>query len=172
MLAAQRRQRILQLANVRGIVSIRELTDELKTPEVTVRRDLSAMAADGVLTRIRGDAMVPPGFAYEPSHAERAGRSTCEKEAIAELAATLVKPGAVLLGPGTTVQALARRLTHLAGLTVVTNSLLVLDALALASNVEVLMTGGTLRQSIHALVGPRLEHGLRGLHVSQVYLSG
>lgn len=51
-----------------------------------------------------------------------------------------------MVGAGTTTQELARRLARVPGLTVVTNSLLVAQALAHANRVEVVMTGGTLRE--------------------------
>ena len=58
------------------------------------------------------------------------------------------------------------------GLTVVTNSLLVAQALAHANRVEVVMTGGTLRGSNYALVGSGAEQSLHGLRVSRAFLSG
>lgn len=58
------------------------------------------------------------------------------------------------------------------GLTVVTNSLLVAQALAHANRVEVVMTGGTLRGSNYALVGSGAEQSLQGLRVSRAFLSG
>src|SRR6266581_5710660 len=57
-------------------------------------------------------------------------------------------------------------------LTVVTNSLLVAQALMEASRVEVILTGGTLRRSIHALVGPATEESVRALRASQAFISG
>jgi len=55
---------------------------------------------------------------------------------------------------------------------VVTNSLLVAQALMEASRVEVILTGGTLRRSIHALVGPATEESVRALRASQAFISG
>ena len=54
----------------------------------------------------------------------------------------------------------------------VTNSLLVAQALAHANRVEVVMTGGTLRGSNYALVGSGAEQSLQGLRVSRAFLSG
>jgi DeoR/GlpR family transcriptional regulator of sugar metabolism len=79
---------------------------------------------------------------------------------------------AVVLGAGITAQELARRLARVPGLTVVTNSLLVAQALAHANRVEVVMTGGTLRGSNYALVGSGAEQSLQGLRVSRAFLSG
>ena len=95
------------------------------------------------------------------------------REAIAAHAAAMVAPGsAVLLGPGRTTYALARRLVHLPGLTVVTNSVPVTLALLDAPQVEVIMVGGTLRRTIQAFVGPLTEQSLHGLRGAQVFLSG
>ncbi len=77
-----------------------------------------------------------------------------------------------MVGAGTTAQELARRLARVPGLTVVTNSLLVAQALAHANRVEVVMTGGTLRGSNYALVGSGAEQSLHGLRVSRAFLSG
>ncbi len=79
---------------------------------------------------------------------------------------------AIVVGAGTTTQELARRLARVPGLTVVTNSLLVAQALAHANRVEVVMTGGTLRGSNYALVGSGAEQSLQGLRVSRAFLSG
>jgi DeoR family fructose operon transcriptional repressor len=95
------------------------------------------------------------------------------REAIASQAAAMVEAGsAVLIGPGRTTYELARRLAHVPGLTVVTNSVPVTLALLDASHVEVIMVGGTLRRSIHAFVGPLTEQSLHGLRGAQVFLSG
>ena len=51
-----------------------------------------------------------------------------------------------MIGPGTTTLCLARLLPRMGELTVVTNSLLVADALAGASMIEVVVTGGTMRR--------------------------
>jgi len=67
---------------------------------------------------------------------------------------------------------LARLLVHSPELTVVTNSLLVAQALMEAPRVEVILTGGTLRRSIHALVGPATEESVRALRASQAFISG
>src|SRR3989442_13989306 len=85
----------------------------------------------------------------------------------------MVRPGdSMVLGPGTKARALARLLVHCPELTVVTNSLLVAQALMEAPRVEVILTGGALRRSIHALVGPAAEESVRALRASQTFISG
>ncbi|WP_260221871.1 DeoR/GlpR family DNA-binding transcription regulator [Streptomyces gossypii] len=156
-----------------GAVSLRELARVVQTSEVTVRRDVRALEAEGLLDRRHGGAVLPGGFTRESGFPQKSLAATAEKTAIADLAAGLVREGeAVVVGAGTTTQELARRLARVPGLTVVTNSLLVAQALAHANRVEVVMTGGTLRGSNYALVGSGAEQSLQGLRVSRAFLSG
>jgi DeoR/GlpR family transcriptional regulator of sugar metabolism len=171
--AAERRQLILEMVRANGAVSLRELARVVQTSEVTVRRDVRALEAEGLLDRRHGGAVLPGGFTRESGFPQKSHLATAEKTAIADLAANFVEEGeAIVVGAGTTTQELARRLARVPGLTVVTNSLLVAQALAHANRVEVVMTGGTLRGSNYALVGSGAEQSLQGLRVSRAFLSG
>jgi DeoR/GlpR family transcriptional regulator of sugar metabolism len=173
MLAIERRRLIAESIRSRGVVSVAEMADALGTTEITLRRDLRAMAKDGLLVRTHGGAVLPAALGHEPSYSEKARQAGAEKAAIARLALTMIQPGdSILLGPGTTTLALARLLVNSPELTVVTNSLLVAQALMEAPHVEVILTGGTLRRSIHALVGPAAEESVRSLRASQAFISG
>ncbi|UQA93410.1 DeoR/GlpR family DNA-binding transcription regulator [Streptomyces halobius] len=173
MFAAERRQLILEMVRANGAVSLRELARVVQTSEVTVRRDVRALEAEGLLDRRHGGAVLPGGFTRESGFPQKSHLATAEKTAIADLAAGFVEEGeAIVVGAGTTTQELARRLARVPGLTVVTNSLLVAQALAHANRVEVVMTGGTLRGSNYALVGSGAEQSLQGLRVSRAFLSG
>lgn len=161
------------MVRANGAVSLRELARVVQTSEVTVRRDVRALEAEGLLDRRHGGAVLPGGFTRESGFPQKSHLATAEKTAIADLAAGLVEEGeAIVVGAGTTTQELARRLARVPGLTVVTNSLLVAQALAHANRVEVVMTGGTLRGSNYALVGSGAEQSLQGLRVSKAFLSG
>jgi DeoR/GlpR family transcriptional regulator of sugar metabolism len=171
--AAERRQLILEMVRANGAVSLRELARVVQTSEVTVRRDVRALEAEGLLDRRHGGAVLPGGFTRESGFPQKSHLAAAEKTAIADLAASLVEEGeAIVVGAGTTTQELARRLARVPGLTVVTNSLLVAQALAHANRVEVVMTGGTLRGTNYALVGSGAEQSLQGLRVSRAFLSG
>jgi len=173
MLAVERRRLIAEMLRSRGVVSVADLAEQLDTTEITVRRDMRAMARDGLLVRAHGGAVLPAAIGHEPSYSEKAHLAGAEKASIARLAVRLILPGdSILLGPGTTTLALARLLTEIPELTVVTNSLLVAQALMAAPRVEVILTGGTLRRSIHALVGPAAEESVRALRASKAFISG
>jgi DeoR family fructose operon transcriptional repressor len=171
MLIAERRRRILEHVHAHGYASFRELAGALGTSESTVRRDLRSLVGEGLLDATRGGVTRPvPSLTSHPAPSDAVA---AEREAIAAHAATLVAPGtAVLLGPGRTTAALARRLAELPSLTVVTNSTMVVEALMDAPHIEVVAVGGTLRRSIHAFVGPITEQHLEGLRGAQTFLSG
>ncbi|GAB3448420.1 DeoR/GlpR family DNA-binding transcription regulator [Streptomonospora sediminis] len=171
--AAERRERILELVRANGAMALREIASRVRASEVTVRRDVRALESEGLLDRRRGGAALPGRLGYEQSYAQKTGQAAPEKLAIAAAAARLIEDDdAVVLGAGTTTEALARELVGRQNLTVVTNSLLVADVLASAPGVEVVMTGGSLRGSIRALVGTAAEQALAGLRVRQAFVSG
>ncbi|NUR89297.1 MAG: DeoR/GlpR transcriptional regulator [Nonomuraea sp.] len=173
MFAAERRQRILELVRANGAVSLRELAQSVHSSEVTVRRDLRALESEGLLNRHHGGATLPGELTREASYTHKVTMESAEKAAIADLAAALVEDGdAIVIGPGTTTQEFARRLTRHAELAVVTNSLLVAQVLATSARVEVMLTGGTLRGPILALVGSAAEQSLAGLRVRRAFVSG
>lgn len=172
MFAAERRRAILEYVRLNGAASLRDLAATMNTSEVTVRRDIRLLEEEGLLDRRRGGAMWPGGMTHEQSYRQKTRVAAEEKLAIAILAATLVEAGdAVVLGAGTTTHELARLLARMSDLTVVTNSVLVAQALA-ASAAEVVVTGGSLRGSTLALVGSVAEQSLSKVRVRHAFLSG
>ena len=172
MFATERRRAVLEHVRVNGAVSLRDLADAVGTSEVTIRRDVRLLEQQGLLDRRRGGAVWPDGMSHEQSYQQKTRVAAEEKVAIAALAATLVHEGdAVLLGAGTTTYELARVLSRMSDLTVVTNSILVAQALA-GSSAEVVLTGGTLRGSTLALVGSAAEQSLTRVRVRHAFLSG
>jgi DeoR/GlpR family transcriptional regulator of sugar metabolism len=176
MFSAERRQLILEMVDNNGAAAVKELARAVKASEVTIRRDLRELEAAGLLSRQHGGALAADAsrwFNYEQSYSEKSHVAAEEKAAIADLAAGLVLDGdAIGLGPGTTTQALARRLLWCKELTVMTNSLLVAQTMARSSGVDVVMTGGTLRGSILALVGSEAERSLTSTRIRRAFLSG
>ena len=172
VIAAQRRNLILEMLQSDGAVSITAAAERLSTSTVTVRRDLDQLAAMGLLARTHGGA-VAHGASRESPYAEKIELAATEKERIGRLAARFVNDGDTLvIGPGTTTEALAGQLRARTGLTVVTNSLPVAEAFVGTPENEVIVTGGALRASIRALVGETTISTLRGLHADTAFLSG
>lgn len=172
MIAAQRRRIIVETIERDGAVSISALTELLDASAVTIRRDLDQLADEGRLHRTHGGAVIASS-ARESSYAEKLEQALAEKTAIAIAAAAHVRPGDVVaLGPGTTTELLAKELLGRTGLRVVTNSLLVAEAMVGSPDNEVIVVGGALRHPIRALVGGSTVTQLQGLRVDTAFLSG
>jgi DeoR/GlpR family transcriptional regulator of sugar metabolism len=173
MLAGQRQMLIVEEVRRRGAVRVSELTGLLAVSEMTVRRDLDALAASGLLEKVHGGATVPSRqTADEPGFEAKSHRQLREKEAIAQAASGLVEPGqAVALTAGTTTWRLAHYLQEVPDLTVVTNSLQVAGVLYRDSrpDLTVVLTGG-VRTPSDALVGPVAISTLRSLHVDVLFM--
>ncbi|WP_416876336.1 DeoR/GlpR family DNA-binding transcription regulator [Kitasatospora sp. SC0581] len=176
-LAGQRRVLILERIRARGGVRVTELVRDLGVSDMTVRRDLDALARRGLVHKVHGGAVrVEAPATGEPGFEAKAHWELPAKEAIARAAAALVSPGsAVGLAGGTTTYAVARRLRAVEGLTVVTNSLRIAELLeqpaedGTPSTATVIRTGG-VRTPSDALVGPVADQAIRSLHVNLLVL--
>ena len=173
MLAAQRQALILEEVNRLGAVRIGELAESLRVSDMTVRRDLDALAEAGLVLKVHGGATsVDTGSAAEPAFSTKATRERAAKQAIAAEASRLVEPGmAIAISAGTTTHALSSLLADVRGLTVVTNSLPVAEVLHAEGRQDqtVILTGG-VRTPSDALVGPVAVESIRRLHVDLVFM--
>ena len=173
MLAQQRQAAILDRVRAAGGVRVSELATEYGVSDMTIRRDLEALADRGLLAKVHGGATtVVPGSAHEPGFAAKSIRQRAEKAAIAAHAATLVSPGdAIALSAGTTTAELAHRLVDVPRLTVVTNSIPVADVFYRGGRAgqTVVLTGG-VRTPSDALVGPVAVAAVRALHLDLLFL--
>ncbi|MFR9801046.1 DeoR/GlpR family DNA-binding transcription regulator [Pseudonocardia sp. RS010] len=176
LLARQRQELILEQVRERGAVRVSDLAERFGVSDMTVRRDLDVLARRRLVDKVHGGATaVGPVTATstdEPGFAVKSGRQQAEKQAIAEAAARFVEPGtAIGLSAGTTTWALARRITDVADLTVVTNSMAVAEVLHAARRPDrtVVLTGG-IRTPSEALVGPVAVAALRSLNLDVVFL--
>ncbi|GGS17634.1 DeoR family transcriptional regulator [Streptomyces humidus] len=179
LLAEQRRALILDEVRRRGGVRVNELTRKLGVSDMTVRRDLDALARQGVLEKVHGGAVpVMEASTHEPGFEAKSGLELTAKEDIAKAAAQLVTPGsAIALSGGTTTYALAHHLVDLPDLTVVTNSVRVADVFHGAQRTSgprqgaatVVLTGG-VRTPSDSLVGPVADQAIAALHFDVLFL--
>jgi DeoR/GlpR family transcriptional regulator of sugar metabolism len=157
VLAPERQSRILKELQQFEAIRVTDLAGLLRVSEMTVRRDIEALDAKGLLRKIHGGATRLARFsAVEPGFASNADRHLDAKAAIAQQALALLEPGmTVALTGGTTTYQLAMLLNAVDGLTVVTNSLKAAEALyrlQQANGTKVIVTGGE-RTPSEALVG-------------------
>jgi len=172
-LARQRQALILEKVREHGAVRVADLVDALGVSDMTVRRDLELLHERGLLEKVHGGAAAIEGSSlFEPGFTVKSSLMQSEKNAIAGAACSLVAPGtAIAMSAGTTTFAMARRLTDVPGLTVLTNSVPVADVLYKDGRQDqtVILTGG-VRTPSDALVGPFAVEVIRSLHVDTVFM--
>jgi DeoR/GlpR family transcriptional regulator of sugar metabolism len=173
MLARQRQERILAEVRRNGGAKVSDLVDLLQVSDMTVRRDIDVLARRDLVLRVHGGATAIGGHSTEePGFAAKSLLAQAEKVAIAHATAKLIGSGdSVALSAGTTTYQVARELSLVENLTVVTNSPPVADLLheLPAAGRTVVLTGG-VRTPSNALVGPVSVRTLGGLHVDTLIL--
>lgn len=163
---AERRENIAGQVAAYGEVDFQSLATQFGVSEMTIRRDVEALEADGFVRRIVGGAISVRNTSTEPPFESRASASTQAKERIAQAVVELLIPGeTVLLDSGSTVLSVARVIRRKdLKLTIVTPSTLAALELADAPDTTVYLTGGRLRQGELSLVGPDTIESLRGFN--------
>ncbi|MGW0604369.1 DeoR/GlpR family DNA-binding transcription regulator [Streptomyces sp. NPDC002640] len=143
MLAAERRDHLLDLLARRGKIVAKEVAAELGISEDSVRRDLRDLASEGLCQRVYGGALpVSPAVV---DYGARQSVAPDGKRKVAAVAAGLVRPGgAVILDGGTTALAVARALPRELDCTVITHSPTIAVALLAHPRTEVFLLGGRL----------------------------
>ena len=171
MLNEERRRAILDLINREGRVLVADLAQQFDTSQVTIRKDLETLHVQGFIHRSHGGALPSrEGALADPTLPEKEKLHRKEKLRIAESAAAMVKEGdVVILDSGTTTTAIARTLRGFRRLTIITNAVNIASELA-GSDVEVILTGGTVRKNSFSLVGPIAEDTLRHLSADILFL--
>lgn len=183
LLAEQRRALILEEVRRRGGARVNELTRKLNVSDMTVRRDLDALARQGALEKVHGGAVpVAEASTHEPGFEAKSSLELTAKEDIARAAASMAQPGsAIALSGGTTTYALAQQLLDVPNLTVVTNSVRVADVFHSAQRssaaaqpghsgaATVVLTGG-VRTPSDSLVGSVADAAIRSLHFDVLFL--
>lgn len=149
-----RRDEILRVLHAQDQTSVSELSQRLGVSEVTVRKDLSQLEAQGLLTRVHGGAVASGLGRFELQFAERRQIHSEEKRKIAERAAAMVQSEqSIFLDASTTAFHIARLIKDRRQLTVITNGLYTALELTFAPGVDVIVVGGTMRHRSSSLVG-------------------
>ena len=163
MAGVDRLRQITEAVRGAGRIGVAELAGLTGASEMTIRRDLDVLAAQGVLERYRGGARSLLLRGEEPPFAMRAHEGVDVKRRIAAETARLISDGeSVVLDSGTTCLEVARALEH-RRLTVVPLSLHAVNALAAAPRLTLLVPGGRPRPGELALTGPLTAASLAAL---------
>lgn len=168
---AERHHFILQKLQEEGQVLVPHLCETLDVSSVTIRKDLKFLEDKGLLYRMHGGATQKNPYAVDRPVNEKEKLQAEEKKKIAQQAASLVEANdSIIIASGTTVLYLARYIHPKQSLTVITSALQVASVLLENKDTEVIMLGGSLRQSSSSVMGPYAEGILQDFFCSKLFL--
>lgn len=167
----ERQEEVARFLEQRQRATVAEISEHFSVSEATARRDLETLAELGRLERFHGGAKSLRNAPPELPVLQRQTEQLAEKKRIGQVAAKFINDGeTVFLGSGTTVLEVARNLLHHRNLTVITNSLHVINTLAGVSNITVVGLGGVLRYSEMSMIGHITEQALAEVHTHKIIM--
>ncbi|MCB0195802.1 MAG: DeoR/GlpR transcriptional regulator [Anaerolineae bacterium] len=175
MLIHERQNQILDMLADKQAVSVAELADHLSVSAVTIRTDLNQLAEQGRLVRTHGGAMlVGEKIRQELTFATRQQIRGDQKDRIGRLAATLVNPrDSILLDASTTALTVGQALKYcedLGELSIITTGVWTALELLRVPHLNVILTGGTLRNTTGSIIGPIARDVLSKVNIRKAFL--
>lgn len=173
MLAQERQNAILEtLIQQGGIIKMKDIVARFNVSNETARRDLEALQDQNLVTRVYGGAILvdrrEPVNLSVPRTSDTPGQD--KRSAIGKAAAQLVHEGeTIMLASGTTILEIARNLKHLHDLTVLTNSLAVINEL-IDTNFDIYVLGGKLDSNELNMSGNMGLRAIQGVFVDKAFI--
>ena len=162
---------IMDYLKSHNLANVDELVAAIGSSPATIRRDLIRLDEQAVISRTHGGVTLNRFIPNQPTTNEKLLRNLPEKRAIAQYAASLVKPGSsVVLDAGTTMLEFARLLTHLP-LRIITADLHIALFLSGFKQIEVTIIGGRIDDSSQSCVGDHGRQLLRQVNPDIAFIS-
>lgn len=173
--ARERRELIAEIVEDRARVSVADLVGRFGVTDVSIRRDLMLLEDEGRVRRVHGGAVSVSEGRGPGAYALKARRNKAQKGRIGAVAAGLIHPGAIVVfDSGSTVAQVAAHVPPLVrrtgAITVVTNSLPVIQEIARWESPHLICLGGLYLPEHEALVGPQTVSELRDLSADIAFI--
>ncbi|MFF9899991.1 DeoR/GlpR family DNA-binding transcription regulator [Streptomyces longispororuber] len=167
-----RRRQVRERVVAGGFVRAADLADAFGVSLMTIHRDLDFLQAQGWLRKVRGGATALPSAQFHGSVAERMSTRAATKQRLAHAAARLLVPGqSVLLDDSTTCLHLTREFAGRTPLTVLTNSLPAITALAKEPGVSLIALGGSYFPAYDAFMGLHTADSVAAFRADVLFMS-
>jgi len=166
----ERQRELTRLLERVGRLSVLQICEQFNISEATARRDLETLSEQGRVQRVHGGVIPVRQATPEMPILQRSRESEKEKKRIGRTAAGLVQEGeTVFLGSGTTVLQVAQNLID-RSITVITNSLPVINLMSEKENITLISLGGILRDSELSFIGHITEQALAEVRTDKVFI--
>lgn len=174
MFVQQRHQLIIQKLNTDKSIRASELMETFGVSFETIRRDLEHLENAGYLQRVHGGAILKqPDYSTEIPLPIRESIYLTEKTELSQLAVRYVTEGmSIALDVSTTNTQIAKALkTKFDKLTIITNSLPIINELMDMPGYTLVMIGGVIRQEEQSIIGDLAEEFASRFHADLFFMS-
>ncbi len=171
MLAKERKRQIKNLLLEKKYVTVTELSDLFGVSTETVRRDLKELETEGYAEKSYGGAVLKEHVSHTFNYDSLANVLVESKKQMAGYAGRLIYPGdTIFIDFSTTCSCLSEYL-HDMPLTVMTNSLKVIEDLKDRPEIRLFFTGGTWNADNNAFTGPSAVRNIEFFHLDKAFIS-
>lgn len=171
MIAAVRRQKIRDIVFEKKSATVTELARKFDVTDETIRRDLKALEAEGVLMRSYGGAFIQTGVDNLVDVNVRTGVYVDGKTLIGKRCRQFIRNGDIIfLDNSTTCYYIAKEIQDMR-LTVLTNNLMIMDLCAKSDTLNLVSVGGNYSRTEKAFYGDITIQTLQNYFVDTAFIS-
>lgn len=173
MLAIQRLKEIKKILNEKGSVVVSSLSKQFRVSEETIRRDLEKLEKSNVLRRVRGGAYLQTDSDKQVPLEIRENIYLVEKQKMADKCVEFINDGdTLMIDSSTTAACVAQKLNKCQKkVTVITNSMKVVEEFQASKWVKVVCIGGGLRKRTRSFIGIQALTQLENLYANKAIIS-
>lgn len=172
MLAEERQNMIVSLVNENGSVRVKDLSEQFKVTEDSIRKDLTMLQRKGLLRKTYGGAVRVRVNAHDYHVAQRKGKNLEDKRKIARKAFELIQNGDVIfLDISTANLELASLLIESElSVTVVTNMVDIMLAFLADTKIKLIFLGGTFSPGKDGFIGALTNQEIKKFRFDKAFM--
>ena len=175
--AIDRKKVILELLDMNGKVTSKELVSKLDVSSETVRRYLDELESENKLEKVYGGAVKIEYKIIEPAHIERKSTNIEAKIKIAEIAASFVNDNdSIVIDEGTTTLHMLKHIINRKNLTIVTSSCTALSQFIEYKNKdmfdgEIIFIGGKINSKHQRAADSMSVEMMKNIFVNKAFIA-
>ena len=167
-----RRQAIMKAVQHAGNKAVDEIAAMLGISRMTVHRDLDVLSKKGLVRKERGRAVAGNSLLFESNFQFRLNQNIDTKMKIAESASRLIAPGKVIIiDDSTTTMKIINHIIGIPSLTIITNSLPVINSVSNINAIKLIGIGGNFDRNFQAFLGLDCERAIMEHRADIAFLS-
>lgn len=171
MLGSSRLEFITKLITEKKFITVEDLSQEFNVSGETIRRDLKTLEKKGVLKRTYGGAYLEGARENDINIQVRKDNMVKNKDQIAVICRQFLQPDdTIFLDNSTTALEIAKKITDIP-MTIITNSLIIINHFSSYRNVRVISLGGILDVVNMCFTGKTTINEMKNYYAKKGFIS-